>query len=93
MRPRWIMKLLTISYPIFSFRGISWSSVKTGCKNSSSLLSLSIHGPIYKYVEGFVGGYKLIFLVESPCEIGISPDLQIMNALTVANHGLPRING
>ena len=33
------------------------------------------------------------FFVLLPLEMNISPDLQLMKALTVASHGLPRING
>jgi len=33
------------------------------------------------------------FLVELPSEINISPDLQLIKASDIANHGLPRING
>lgn len=55
-------------------------------------LSCSIHASLSTYIIIFVGMYNVNFFVELPSEINISPDLQLIKASVVANHGLPRIN-
>lgn len=45
------------------------------------------------FVIGWDGGYKVIFLIEFPLEMAICLDLQSIRALTVANHGHPKIMG
>ena len=41
----------------------------------------------------FAGGYRVNLFFELPSAIYISPDLQLMKALVVANQGLPRMSG
>jgi len=42
---------------------------------------------------GWASGYMVRFWIESPIEMVISPSLQPINALVVANQGIPKIMG
>ena len=61
--------------------------------NSSSSSPKSSQTDVLKSGNGWAGGYKSNFFVAWPLDMVMFPDLQLIFALAIANHGQPRMTG